>query len=581
MRGGGGALLSIPLTLAGDRTWLGTQTFQKRLVITGAPSASTATLELHTATGQTGNLLEIYNSSNTRVAYFDQAGNFSSTGALSFSSSQVVQGSSGIGFSVKRNVSNASDIQQWQDESGNPLLSINHAGQLTGSGGITFTGAFSLTITGAQTFAVYGDGSSLLSMTAAGVVTAQANVGTTMRLSNAQLSANRISNTANVEGIKLGNGVSQAAGWLRAANSDDVVFGFDDGTNWHPQVTYKSAGGVNVINTFSVVNGSFGFQIRSDNSNVDPGMPWLRSDGGSVFLNPKTGNYVALAYDTGNAIYLGGANGIIINNQNSSTDPGRPWIRSDGTNLIINPSGTGSIYLGFDKSSVVRLNNHIIFNQTAAPPSGTGYSAGTKLIFYDTGTDANSYTIGVDGSTLWYSTGDATGGMHKWYFGATMGAYLTRSELLLDTQNLNGGGLTISFGASGSGEGIGSNRTGGNQNGLDFFTAGISRFSISNGGNVKANGQYVLRTPVGNNYAIQSGVSSGIAADATSISVGFPTAFSGTPNVAVSPNGGITGNISFYAQSPSTSSFTLYRSTTYGSGAGTSIACTWFAMGTL
>ena len=60
-------------------------------------------------------------------------------------------------------------------------------------------------------------------------------------------------------------------------------------------------------------------------------------------------------------------------------------------------------------------------------------------------------------------------------------------NLILDTNGTSDGsfaGSALVFGGGASGEGIASGRTGGNQFGLDFYTAGTARLSIDNSGNV-------------------------------------------------------------------------------------------------
>lgn len=62
--------------------------------------------------------------------------------------------------------------------------------------------------------------------------------------------------------------------------------------------------------------------------------------------------------------------------------------------------------------------------------------------------------------------------------------------LKVDQANTNAGTSDIKFGAGATGEGIGSKRTsGGNQNGLDFFTNWISQLNIANDGTVGVTGK--------------------------------------------------------------------------------------------
>ncbi|HEV7236663.1 MAG TPA: hypothetical protein VGN15_10810, partial [Ktedonobacteraceae bacterium] len=225
MRGSPISLVGVPNTITGNKTFTGVTTINNQLIVTGEPGAF-VTLKLSAASGQTGNLLELYNTSATRVAYFDQAGNFTSTGAVSYASTQVVQGTTGIGFSVKGNASNSSDLQQWQNSSGAVLLGITEAGNLYGGSGLTVGG--NLVLTGAN-----------------------------------------------------------------------------------------------------------GLQIRGDNSTADPGVPWIHSDGSNLTLNPHGSSSVVLCGDIGIQVKFGATGGIIFRIDNSSVDPGLPWMRSDGSSLYI------------------------------------------------------------------------------------------------------------------------------------------------------------------------------------------------------------------------------------------------------
>ncbi|MBC7778282.1 MAG: tail fiber domain-containing protein [Phycisphaerae bacterium] len=64
-------------------------------------------------------------------------------------------------------------------------------------------------------------------------------------------------------------------------------------------------------------------------------------------------------------------------------------------------------------------------------------------------------------------------------------AHATKKVTVGNVAGTNNGTLDLNFGATNSGEGIGSKRTaGGNQWGLDFYTAGANRMSITNAGKV-------------------------------------------------------------------------------------------------
>jgi len=87
---------------------------------------------------------------------------------------------------------------------------------------------------------------------------------------------------------------------------------------------------------------------------------------------------------------------------------------------------------------------------------------------------------GVYGESLFGHAGWFTGNVN-----VTAGIY-AGNNVLIDTQNANNGGLdnSVRFGGL-TGEAIASKRTaGGNQGGLDFYTAYANRMVITNGGNV-------------------------------------------------------------------------------------------------
>jgi hypothetical protein len=143
MRGGVVALVGVPNTVTGNKTFTGVTTIDNQLIVNGETGAF-VTLKLAAASGQTGNLLELYDTSSTRVAYFDQSGNFTSSGAASYASTAVVQGATGLGFSVKAyGAGNSSDLQQWQNSSGGVLMGITSAGALYGASGLAVTGNIS------------------------------------------------------------------------------------------------------------------------------------------------------------------------------------------------------------------------------------------------------------------------------------------------------------------------------------------------------------------------------------------------------------------------------------------------------
>lgn len=91
------------------------------------------------------------------------------------------------------------------------------------------------------------------------------------------------------------------------------------------------------------------------------------------------------------------------------------------------------IYLNSSTTNMIRFNT-----QGSAPPSSvTARSVGTKVILSDTfaSGSAADYALGIDTSTLWYSTGSTTA-QHKWFHGANQ-------TMALSTTGLTIGSTTI------------------------------------------------------------------------------------------------------------------------------------------
>lgn len=117
-----------------------------------------------------------------------------------------------------------------------------------------------------------------------------------------------------------------------------------------------------------------------------------------------------------------------------------------------------------------------------------------KIVMYEGGNNNHQYYgFGVNGGVLRYQT-DAPWGDHVFYsaINENSSKELFRiggsGRVSIDFAESNGGNLSsnaLIFGGSSSAEGISSKRTiGGNRYGLDFYTNGGNRLSITNGGNV-------------------------------------------------------------------------------------------------
>ncbi len=122
-----------------------------------------------------------------------------------------------------------------------------------------------------------------------------------------------------------------------------------------------------------------------------------------------------------------------------------------------------------------------------------GYVTGEEhsINFDDSIGHIGSLIVGYDGSRGYFSVGNLYhDGLHP--TGSSAFKVFGNGNVVIDPANLNDGLLNngntntsgLTFGTD-SGEGLASKRTaGGNQFGLDFFTAGIPRMSLSNSGNL-------------------------------------------------------------------------------------------------
>lgn len=126
-------------------------------------------------------------------------------------------------------------------------------------------------------------------------------------------------------------------------------------------------------------------------------------------------------------------------------------------------------------------------------PGATGTENGYSLVHFKNGT---STTGGILRTSIGNSDyGDAplqvqssrfdvnTAGTNRMTV-TNSGNFLVYKQTFIGN-GTNNGSIDLGFGPEGTGEGIGSKRTvGGNQYGLDFYTAGLNRISITQGGKV-------------------------------------------------------------------------------------------------
>lgn len=116
-----------------------------------------------------------------------------------------------------------------------------------------------------------------------------------------------------------------------------------------------------------------------------------------------------------------------------------------------------------------------------------------------------------------------------------------KGDIVADNDGANTGTLNngVRFGGTGSGEGIASKRNvGGNQNGLDFYTASANRISIANNGQVTIAGNLLVNGTLNNYQAFVSDISGQrqkiITGDAASSGAGLPPGFMGTSTYQIS-----------------------------------------------
>lgn len=429
----------FPFQIAGNRTWTGFQTFL------GAANQSNPTAEFKAASGQTGNLLEFYNAAGTRVAYFDQAGNFTTTGASTqFASTAVVQGSdTAIGFQVKRASGTATaDLQQWQDQNGNVLLRVTAAGNLQSG-----SGAFSVNSLG---------------------------IGVTSPAGALEVATAAAANGAYAT-VSIGSGP-----W------DGTSAGFFAGSGRGTLLGLNAATGFSGDLANFQVAGASKFKVDAGGGMTVAGNATLNS---SLFL-PSSGAYLDFQGSLTNTPQATSLSGYRIRLSGSNNNYNDYGVGVASSELWLNTTNGGhfAFYAGGTQAALLQ-----------SPGTTERSSSGNLLLKRSAATQVQGVTlsngVAYDAAILRTANDDAlrvgfdTGGAFTERLILQTNGCLTIDPSGSNATTLPSQGAAINFGSGTSGEGISSRRTAGsNQYGLDFWTNNFIRMSVSAAGVISLGG---------------------------------------------------------------------------------------------
>jgi len=240
---------------------------------------------------------------------------------------------------------------------------------------------------------------------------------------------------------------------------------------WDAAVNGIQIGGNVTITSIPIVNGLFTVTLDFGSAAFTGNARWLQVVVNGQTLAPRqpitAAPYAVRALDAPHGHSLDAADGspvdaLFVNNSGfvgiGTTSPGVPLdaVGSSQTMLSLSSSHTGGTWLNLSNTN----------------PGGKGWNLITTGPANGEGTGHLLFRNGTDSSVVMLLTYD--------------GKMSLRGELAMDQGNTNAGTVAggLRFGYA-SGEAIASKRNaGGNQYGLDFYTASTPRVSIANNGNV-------------------------------------------------------------------------------------------------